>query len=54
MHIISEYIIMLLSTTVGEDIIATIKKRNNFCYPSKMVINPHLVIALNLVASIFV
>ena len=29
---------------VGENIIATIKIRNNFCYPSKMVIAPHLVI----------
>ena len=45
--------------TVGENIIATIKMRNNFCYPLKMIIvqycdsniglfsiAPHLVIAL--------
>ena len=36
--------------TVGENIIATIKMRNNYCYPLKMVIfpiiAPHLVIAL--------
>ena len=28
--------------TVGENIIATIKMRNNFCYPLKMVIFPIL------------
>ena len=45
------------TSTVGENIIATIKMRNNFCYPFKMVIfryrnielfsiAPHLVIGL--------
>ena len=28
----------LIHYTVGENIIATIKMRNNFCYPLKMVI----------------
>ena len=32
--------------TVGENIIATIKMRNNFCYPLKMVILPKIAIAI--------
>ena len=34
--------IFINSLTVGENIIATIKMRNNFCYPLKMVIFPIL------------
>jgi hypothetical protein len=33
---------LLFVCTVGENIIATIKMRNNFCYPLKMVIFPIL------------
>ena len=33
---------VFVDCTVGENIIATIKMRNNFCYPLKMVIFPIL------------
>ena len=50
----ANYTTQIKDYRVDENIIATIKMRNNFCYPLKMVIAPHLVVALNLFASIFV
>ena len=53
-------VILTVLLTVGENIIATIKMRNNFCYPLKMFniglfsIAPHLVIALPTLLSLLI
>ena len=39
---LSQQIILYNNGTVGENIIATIKMRNNFCYPLKVVFFPIL------------
>ena len=39
-------LVIVKKSTVDKNIIATTKMRNNFCYPLKIVIAPHLVIAL--------